>query len=326
MDILVLKNYYEKRGASGEETEAAVKTFSVFLKHLEKTGKTINKFNIEDMKRYIETLTESGENTVDSLIALARASYLAGNNDLYIYFTQIVERENIISNMRDHIEESIGKELTDSIYNNLQSPPTGSPPESAVDHTKKLVEALQSELSEKECRKALTANAHGIPKEAFKIQREKFLAADSLRSYLDNFHMESVKTLTEHAESGKVWFEQTICRKSVEYVRNNKEVLGGVLEGNKIFWTKIPFNVTDWLKEKDPDKRRYLACHCPVAREALNKEKIKIPKAWCHCTSGYIQQRFNAIFDKEVDVECLESVLDGDDVCRFAITVPGEFL
>ena len=326
MELSKLKAFYEKRGSSANETEAAVQTFSYYKKYVEETGKTLKTINIDDIKQYIIVLTEERKNTLQNLIALARINYLLDNKDVYIYFTQILERENIIPNMREHIEKTIGKDLSDEIYSSLMTPAVGAPPETAVEFTKSIVESLESRLSEHECRKALTANAHGMPKEAFQKEREKFLEAESLEAYLDDFHCRSVKTMKKHAKSGEVWYEQIISNETADFVKENKEVLGGVLRDEKILWTKIPFKPSQWLKETDPEKKRYLACHCPVAREALNEHKTKIPKAWCHCTSGYIQQRFNAIFDQETDVECLESVLNGDDVCRFAITVPKEFL
>ena len=326
MDTLVLKSYYEENGISEEETEKAIHVLTVFNTYVLNQGKTMENCSVNLMKQYISVLTENKKNDLKSLLALARSSYLAENREVYIYFTQIIERENVITNMQNNIESTIGKERANSIYDTLTPPITGAPPERAYFYTKKLVETLEEKLSESECRKALTANAHGIPAEAFQQEADFFQKSPDLKTYLEDFHNRSVETLQNHADSGKVWFEQIISQPVVDYVRENKEVLGGVLENGKILWTKIPYDTEKWLLEKDPAKKRYYACHCPMAREILNESEEKMPRAWCNCTSGYIQQRFNAILGQEVQVDLLESVLDNQDRCRFAIHVPPKYL
>jgi len=326
MNTLVLKSYYDKRGISRSETEIAVSALKECIIFLTEHNRTIENCSVAMMKEYIKLLIKNNENSSENLLALARSCYLAENREVYIYFTQIVERENIIENLRSHIEETIGKGKSDSIFETLTSPANGASPEAAYGYTKQLVEKLESELSADECRKALTANAHGIPPEAFQAEVEYFANATDLVSYLDNAHKRSVRTLQEHSDSGKVWFEQIITQPVVNYVKENKEVLGGILEDGKILWTKIPYDVEKWLFEKDPSIKRYYACHCPMAREILKNSDEKMPRSWCNCTSGYIQQRFNAIFRQKVQVDLLETVLDGDDRCRFAVHVPEEFL
>lgn len=321
MDILVLKNYYEKHFFNSEETEKAIKALEAY-----QSIRTLEETSIEEMKSYLQRLIEKNENSLETLYALTRAAHLCENRDLYIYFTQIVERESIEENLKSHMVKTIGEEKTESLFRNLSLPPAGSPPESVIKYTRDLLSNMESQLSDQECRKALTANAHGIPAQAFDREKENFQNSEDLSSYLNDFHNRSVSTLQDHADSGKVWFEQIITQEVVDFVKNDREVLGGVLEGDKIFWTKIPYDVESWLKEEDRNSKRYYACHCPMAREALKDDSVKIPRAWCNCTSGYIQQRFQAIFGEPVHVNLLETVLDGDDRCRFAIEVPQKYI
>jgi len=112
----------------------------------------------------------------------------------------------------------------------------------------------------------------------------------------------------------------------VEYVKNNQEVLGGVFKDNKIYLTKIPYDLINWLNEKDRQKKRYLTCHCPMARESLNGRSSDIPSMWCNCSAGFARLKFNEIFNQEVNVEVIKTVIGGDDCCRFAIMVPTEYL
>lgn len=317
-----LIDFYKSRELSSSETESAVKAYRDYAGFLGQRGTTIEQASLEDVQTYIKNLQRVNANTNEVLIALARAHYLAGNNQVYIYFTQILERENIIKNLRTHIKAVIGEEKSVSLFNAIDVPLSGSPPDTAVPFTRSLVIELQDRLPKEMVVKALCGNAHGIPASAFAKEREYFLKSSSLAAYLTDSHKRSVDILDEHYRSGKVWFEQEISADTVEYVQEHREILGGVLKDGIIYWTKIPFKPAAWLKEEDPQKKRYLACHCPMAREALAVPDGCFPRVWCNCTAGYIKQRFNAIFDTETKVELLESVLSGDDRCRFAIHVP----
>lgn len=326
MKSLVLKDYYLSKGFTEEDSNRAAAALEAFEKQHSVGHKSIENCTVELIKDYISLLTDHKENSPEVLLALARAAYLAGNRDVYIYFTRIVERESIIGNLQSHMTAVLGQEKTEDLFDGLELPPPGAPPEDVIPYTSELMSRMEERLSESECRAALTGNAHGIPAEAFKGEVEKFEQSESLEAYLEDSHKRSVANLQQHADSGKVWFEQIITQPVVDYVAGHKEVLGGVLNEGKILWTKIPYEVESWLNEKDDEKKRYHACHCPMAREALVMEGEKIPRAWCNCTSGYIQQRFNAIFGEKVQVDLLETVLDGDDRCRFAIHVPERFL
>ncbi|MBB6482004.1 DUF6144 family protein [Spirochaeta isovalerica] len=326
MDTLVIKDYYEKAGHSKEDGIKAVSVVDSFQNRSSGEIASLGKCSVKEMKSYIAALTDQGKCDTFSLLALARAAYLSGNRELYIYFTQILERENIISNLRSHMETVLGVDIAGQIFDSLTNPATGAPPEEAVQWTQNLIDKMDETLSDEECRTALTANAHGIPPEAFTNEAELFNKAPGLEAYLADAHKRSVATLQEHADTGKVWFEQIITQPVVDFVASHKEVLGGVLEESKIYWTKIPYDTVAWLNEKESDKKRYYACHCPMAREVLLHEGETIPGKWCNCTAGFVQQRFNAIFGETVKVDLLESVLAGDERCRFAINVPEKFL
>ncbi|MBN2657146.1 MAG: hypothetical protein JXR86_08810 [Spirochaetales bacterium] len=326
MDILVIKDYYEKAGYSEENRNRAASVIESFQNRTPGSIAALEKCSIGDMKSYINDLTEQGGCDSFTLLALVRGAYLSGNRELYIYFTQIIERDSIIANLRTHMETVLGEKKAGEIFDGLTVPPRGAPPEEAVQWTQKLIGKMDETLNGEECRTALTANAHGIPPEAFAKEAAYFRDSPDLESYLTEAHKRSVATLQEHAETGQVWFEQIITGPVVDYVSSHREVLGGVLEGSQIYWTKIPYDTVAWLNEKDSDKKRYYACHCPMAREVLLLDGETIPGKWCNCTAGFVQQRFNAIFGETVKVDLLESVLAGDDRCRFAINVPERFL
>jgi len=326
MDVLFIKDYYAKSGYTPEEGERAAALLKAFQERIPEQTSPMESCSVTEMKAYLSMLPHKGLCDGFILLALARAAYLSGNREVYIYFTQIIERESIISNLKRHIIDVLGEEKAAILLRDLPVPSPGAPPDEALPWTQRLLERMEDNLSEEECRAALTANAHGIPPEAFTREQDFFQKAPDLTTYLEESHNRAVSTLQEHADSGKVWFEQIISRPVVDFVASNREILGGVLEGDRIYWTKIPYDTVAWLDEKDRSKKRYYACHCPMAREVLLQDGESIPGKWCNCTAGFVQQRFNALFGERVQVDLLESVLAGDDRCRFAIHVPERFL
>ena len=96
--------------------------------------------------------------------------------------------------------------------------------------------------------------------------------------------------------------------------------LAGVRRGNTIIATKIPKSgfLVVYMQETDPEKRRQCYCHCPRIREAL-KTSEAISVTYCYCGAGFYKGVWEEILQETVEVEVLESVLQGDDVCKIAV-------
>ncbi len=59
----------------------------------------------------------------------------------------------------------------------------------------------------------------------------------------------------------------------------------------------------------------YPQCYC----SCVKRFDTALPVTWCYCTLGYTKKMFECIFDKEVQVELLSSVKQGDSVCKIKI-------
>jgi hypothetical protein len=99
--------------------------------------------------------------------------------------------------------------------------------------------------------------------------------------------------------------------------------LAGVRHGDIIMATKIPKSgfLIEYMRETDPGKRRQLYCHCPRIREML-KTSEEISATYCYCGAGFYKGIWEEILQRPVEVEVLESVLQGDDACKIAIHLP----
>lgn len=100
----------------------------------------------------------------------------------------------------------------------------------------------------------------------------------------------------------------------------------GRKDGTTVRVTKIPFEGTieAFFAEEDPARRRALNyCHCPRVRDVL-RERKRLSKTYCHCSAGFYKKNFEEIFGPPIDVEIVQTVLSGDEVCSFAVHLPDD--
>lgn len=87
-------------------------------------------------------------------------------------------------------------------------------------------------------------------------------------------------------------------------------------EGKILFTAKKPRDAEGYKQAKSRAERRRAFCFCPLIRERLDDG---MPESFCHCGAGWFRQQWEGITGKPVLVENLQTVLRGDDLCKFAI-------
>jgi len=99
--------------------------------------------------------------------------------------------------------------------------------------------------------------------------------------------------------------------------------LAGVRQGDRIIATKIPKSgyLADYFQSEDPDEKRKLYCHCPRVRDGVGEDP-QLPREYCYCGAGFYQGIWETVLQEPIQVEVLESVMDGGDVCKIAVQLP----
>jgi len=186
------------------------------------------------------------------------------------------------------------------------------------------MQRLGQRLSPEQVRAVLAGNHHGIPVESFEKHKTWFKELESIDGFLKKVHDEAVAELEEFQRTGRIWYEQEITPEVVAYVRSNQEILSAVRDGDRLYITKIPYAGKEYLRETDPVMKRYYACHCPLARQAILMDDVDVPPDWCYCSGGFEKLKFDVVLEAPLQVEVLESALKGDPRCRFALKIsPG---
>lgn len=321
MDLSGFADFLGSRGYGEDSVGSALESVSGLDGYLRAGGRRIRDATERDIREYFLHLVDTGANSLRGIVDLARYFYYCGRHEPYIYILSTLNGREVLESISRKLSDEMGTGCRDRVFEGLEVPPPGSPPEAHVRNTGTMVRRLLNEGGDT-CRRILADDHHGIPGESFRKAVELYSECDSIDQFLARYHEMNVMELREHADSGKPWYEQEITKEVVELVRCNREMLSAVRKGDYLYLTKIPYAPAEWLSEEDPVRKRYLYCHCPLARESILMEDEDIPGDWCYCSGGFQKRMFDVLFNEFTEVELLESVLAGDDRCRFRIRLP----
>ncbi|MCD4702572.1 MAG: DUF6144 family protein [Candidatus Aegiribacteria sp.] len=317
--------FLRSRKINDDAIDSALENVALFEKYLTSADRDIDSVQVSSVKQYFASLIEEGENTMQRFVDLARYFYVTGNNEVYIYIISTISGREVLESISDKIASEMDTGCRDRIFEGLEVPPLGSPPDTYPGNTCMLVNRLM-ELGADNCHDILADNHHGISHDSFQKQIQWFKESDSIDDFLKKVHVERIRVLQQHLDENKVWFEQEITPEVITLVKGNQEILSAVRNGEFLYITKIPYSPKNWLKEKDNLMKRYYACHCPLAREAIIMNDPEIPMDWCYCSGGFGKLMFDIVFGESTEVEVLQSVLAGDPVCRFRIKLPEKMI
>ena len=305
-------------------------TVDSFVKGVEKAqgyfgDRPIKEVDIDGFKEYVAHLLQTGENTESNLVGLARYVYFSDMKAQWIYFAAILGGREVFPSIEERLEKLTDKKTAERIFSNIDVPRLGEGPRLYPTATKQLMDQLQKELPDHIWKRVLAGNHHRMPLEMFAKYKKWLEEAGSIDTWLMQMHDKAVEELDEHQRENKIWYEQVITPEVVEYVRGTQEILSGIRKGDWIYNSKFPYSPKAYLEETDPDEKRYLMCHCVLAREAVKSGAPNIPMEWCYCSAGYGKLRYDVAFGEDTEVEVLESVFSGSDKCRFRIKIPEKF-
>jgi hypothetical protein len=95
-----------------------------------------------------------------------------------------------------------------------------------------------------------------------------------------------------------------------------------VRSGNVIHVSKDPFSPEAYAQATDSREKRSWYCHCSLMRDLIRSGQT-VSSTYCHCGAGWYHQLWEGILGTPVEIDVIESVLQGDDRCSFAIHLPG---
>ncbi len=271
---------------------------------------------------FCNILIEEGRNTHDNLLTVARYGIFTKNNDIYIAVLELLDGAEAQPNLYKKVGEMFGEATRDEVFAGTGISPLGKPPSEKPFDMFPVIELLIDKVGRVEVEQLLSTSLRDLPEKYYHKERRKYSQARDIDDYLKKKHRSFVRWIQKCQREGELFFAQEITDEVVEFVKSDQEIESGELHGNILFVSKIPYNTKRYLAESDLSLKRYYACHCPWAREAIKNGSLSLNPVFCNCSGGFHKKPWEVIFAQTLQVEVLESVLSGDFRCRFAIHLP----
>ncbi len=218
-----------------------------------------------------------------------------------------------LAKLSDSLERIAGERIQSQVMQGSERLSSRSRPDEVIEWSRLAMARLDSLLDEPQRREVMTGCACRYGKPELQKARKEYQKTQNVDQVL--------KILQQQFDS---FLEETLELSTdlITEIASRGWGLAGVREGNTIIATKIPKSgyLIEYMQETDPARKRQLYCHCPRIRAVLESSETLSP-TYCYCGAGYYQGIWEEILQRPVEVEVLESVLQGDDVCKIGINL-----
>jgi hypothetical protein len=214
------------------------------------------------------------------------------------------------------LDEVAGEEIRVEVMQGNEALSSDSSRDEVIAWSRMAMERLEARVDEEGQKSIMTGCACQYPRSGLQDVRKEYEATQDIdvahRMLQERFEAFLRNTL----ELGDELFAEVVRR---------GWGLAGIKQGDTIIATKIPKSgyLVQYMQETDPEKKRQYYCHCPRVRDAL-QTGVTISPTYCYCGAGFYKGIWEEILQAPVEVEVLESVLKGDQVCTIAIRLPYE--
>ena len=200
--------------------------------------------------------------------------------------------------LEKRLESVIGKEKKYEVMKGKEKISLDSESIDKFLYLKCVMERLEDSINNNQMYDILSGCTHVFPENL--IQKMKKVYQDSLK---ENNHYKSIDAVLEFMEKDRAWIEVPVRKGKILYV------------------TKNPRDPKEYMKANSDVEKRRAYCFCPVIRANLD---FGMPVQYCYCGAGWYKQQWEGVFNKPVQINIIESVLQGDERCRFAIHIPND--
>ncbi|MEJ2279231.1 MAG: hypothetical protein P8Y70_16045 [Candidatus Lokiarchaeota archaeon] len=327
MNVKGYKKYLIKNSIQKEVITEYVNYLKDYEKFLSKENQSLATASPEKIIDYSESLILSEKAYVlNFLEAITSYANYSKRNDYITKVIDISESYNAMDNLYSRVAEYYGESLRDLILKDLKIPPLGTHPEKKPTFTKLILNRLREKLGKEKMIDLLSPCLHGRPPDDIEGDK-KILTELGIDRFLKKKHQDLVARLERHRDEGTLEFAQRIDDEIVNYVKEHPIIAHGVRKKNRIYVSKLPYQMRKFLDAKNDQMKRFFLCYCPWVRGAIkNATENEISEYFCHCSAGWYKLYWDQIFDHPVKVEPVVTGLSGALECKFAITIPENIL
>ncbi|MHA1521322.1 MAG: DUF6144 family protein [Promethearchaeota archaeon] len=322
MAVTTFEDYLKTKKLADDKISAAIEMVQELSEFLQKSNRELDQMEFGDIHRYSAYLIEKQTNLYMNYVYILYYGYFRNNHKIVEPIMELLDGAEMFPNFAKQLEEWYGKDVRSEIFQEIDMPPLGLHPKKRPDIIKILVARVIDKFGPGESIRFFKVGLRDKYPQSYKKPKEDLAKLKDIDKFLKLKHQNFVKTIEKHFHENTLFFSQPIDENVINFVKEDQMISAGIRDGNTIVMKKIPYKALPALKETDIRKKRYYICHNPLIREALLTEDQPISPIFCNCSGGFMKNFWEAMFDCSVDVELLESVIIGDEVCKFAIHIP----
>lgn len=235
--------------------------------------------------------------------------------------------DNIIMDIfQKEVCEKAGAGIWEALIKDIDIPDVHNEYKCGCSNMRTLMNKFDELIDEKTGKDILTNVRHGLKRSQFASEKEKFQKYNNIDEFVKADYENEVKHFTELYEKKEDFYGQPISKETLDFVVNQQGMLAPVRKRNELHITAFPSEMVKYLNETNERKKRYYACHCPFAKDSILSEDGAVSKTICNCSLGHCKVRWDAIFDRKLDGKVIQSVLNGDLLCKYVIYLPDDIM
>ncbi|MFX1369193.1 MAG: hypothetical protein ACFFAY_11380 [Promethearchaeota archaeon] len=322
LDLRGFEKFLREKNLEEPQVDASVCLVEELALFLTLRNRTCDNASTDDLHSFSEDLIQDERNSAENYATLYRYGLFKENRTMITVFLEILDGREMIENFYKRLKDEFDQDVADEIFEGIGIPPLGIRPSAKPSYTKALVERFLTKFDCGTCKEFFEIGLRGRYTDSYVQPAQLYMKLQNIDEFLKIRHENLVERLEKHVQDGSLFFIQEITEDVVSYVRSRPTIEGGIRAGNRVIITKIPYMAKQYLQETDEKMKRYWFCHNPWIREALKEEDRPIDPVFCGCSAGYFKNFWEAILGQPVRVEVLKSVINGDDICEFALHLP----
>lgn len=218
-----------------------------------------------------------------------------------------------LAKFRKCLEETVDEETARKVMIGSESVAASDVQIEIINWTKEAIDRLDTLVDERNRRKIMAGCVCHFPEKLLLPLRAKYAETkdiDTVHGMLREMFISDLKN--------ELKLDDGLIRRIIA----SGWGVAGLKIGNTIIATKLPFELREYLKATNSREKRYHYCHCPRIREAIKLSEHGISMTYCYCGAGFYKDIWEKILQQPVEVEVLETVLQGSSVCRIMIHLP----
>jgi hypothetical protein len=316
--------YLKKIGCSDHSIKSSIKVVSEFEFYLKEHHLEFETLSQREIEEYLDYLIERNQDDLDRLIALARYGRHHQQIPLFTAMLSLLDGGEVMGNFRQALNDHIGTQLTDMVFEGILMPTWGTDNRKKARAMGIVMKRLLDNVDKDWWEPILLQCLRDLPDAMYSKQVQLYHQCADIEEYLDKREEQLLDEMRRLNQSGQLYFGQPITNSVLLFLENNDLISRGIIKNGILHIVKIPYMTDAWLHAQSDEEKRYFYCHCPWARESI-KSANAIPlvsSSFCACSAGFVKKPFELIYKQPLDIDIVQTVLNGDDVCEFAIHLP----